>query len=151
MSQPPAPPPPPGAAGGYGGTRPGPVLAAIIMLFAVGGIQALLYLIGLFALFGVLGVGAIVYIAILITLILIAVGVFQIIAGMHALRGTARGQRLGVVSSAVGAGLFLLFLIISLANATVAVGGGLVFSVIFIAADIVIVVLLTQNKQHFVA
>lgn len=141
--------PPPGA----GGMRPPAVTAAIYMLIVVGGLRALLGLIGLIGVFGVLSVGGFVFLLLLLVIVGIVVGVVQLLGGLNALQGRMqRGYQLGFGGTVTAIAVRVLGIIIgliALSGVGVGLAGGLAFDVIFIAVDVVILVLLVQNKDYF--
>lgn len=142
--------PPPGA----GGVRPPAVTAAIYMLIVVGGLRALLGLIGLISTFGILSLGGFVFLLLLLVIVGIVVGVVQLLGGINALQGRLqRGYQLGFGGTVAALAVRILGIIIGLiALSGLGVGfGGLAFDVIFIAVDVVILVLLVQNKDYFAA
>lgn len=154
--QPPAPPPPPppptgpyGGTPGYG-TRPGGVTTTSIVLFVVGGLRVIIFLISLIAvigagseLAGISGAGTFIGIAVVVVLIAIAAGILQIIGGANTLRLRRRGRVLGLTGTIIGIALGVLGLIGG------ASGGGtnVVFTALFLIGDIAIVVLLAQNGR----
>jgi hypothetical protein len=156
--QPPAPPPPPppptgpyGGAPGYG-VRPGGVTTSAILLFVVGGLRVLIFLISLIAvigagdeLAGIAGAGTFIGIAVVVVLIAIAAGILQIIGGANTLGLRRRGRVLGLTGTIIGMALGVLGLI---GGSTGGSGSSVVFAVLFLIGDIAIIVLLAQNGRY---
>ena len=87
--------------------RPGMVTAAAVLLFIVGGLQCLAGLIALFGgtvLVGSFGTGVL----ILIGLVVLAIGLLHIYAGVKVLDLQEQGRIIGIVIAAIGAFLGLL-------------------------------------------
>jgi hypothetical protein len=162
--QPPAPPPPPPPPPGpsptgpvYGGgpagtTRPSGLTAAGVLLFVVGGMRLLFYilaLVGLAVLSGQLeelGVpGGAVFIGIVFIVLALAAGVIQIVGGAQTMRLRRRGRVLGLAGTISG--------LVVAAFALLTGGGGgsslaLGILVLLIIGDIIIIVLLAQNGRY---
>ncbi|HZB04804.1 MAG TPA: hypothetical protein VE737_10850 [Actinomycetota bacterium] len=160
--QPPAPPPPPPPEPPPGGpvysgrpayaARPGGLTASAVLLLVVGGLRAVLALIGLIAiagagdqLAGIPGAGAAIGVAVVIVLIVVAAGVLQILGGVQILRLRRRGRPFGLTGTIIGLVVGLLGLVGSLADGA---GASAIFTILFLIADIVIIVLLVQNGRY---
>jgi hypothetical protein len=156
--QPPAappPPPPPPSTGPYGGipgygVRPGGVTTSAILLFVIGGLRVLIFLISLIAvigagdeLAGIAGAGTFIGIAVVVVLIAITAGILQIIGGVNTLRLRRLGRILGLTGTIIGIALGVLGLIGGASS-----GGSILFAVLFLIGDIAIVVLLAQNSRY---
>jgi hypothetical protein len=154
--QPPAPPPPPppptgpyGGAPGYG-IRPGGVTATSVLLFVIGGLRVVIFLISLIAvigagseLAGISGAGTFIGIAVVVVLIAIAAGVLQILGGANILRMRRRGRALGLTGTIIGIALGVLGLLSGSSG-----GASILFAVLFLIGDIAVVVLLAQNARY---
>jgi hypothetical protein len=154
--QPPAPPPPPPPpTGPYGagyGVRPGGVTTSAILLFVVGGLRVLIFLISLIAvigagdeLAGIAGAGTFIGIAVVVVLIAITAGILQIIGGVNTLRLRRLGRILGLTGTIIGIALGVLGL---LGGSSGGSGSSVLFAVLFLIGDIAIVVLLAQNGRY---
>jgi hypothetical protein len=157
---PPPPPPPPGPPPGgpvYSGgpayaTRPGGLTVSAVLLLVVGGLRAVLALIALIAiagagdqLAGIPGAGAAIGVAVVIVLIVVAAGILQILGGIQILRLRRRGRAFGLTGTIIGLVVGLLGLVGSLADGA---GASVIFTILFLIADIVIIVLLVQNGRY---
>jgi hypothetical protein len=160
--QPPAPPPPPPPPGPpppgpvYGGgpagtTRPSGLTAAAVLLFVVGGMRLLFYilaLIGLAVLSGQLeeiGVpGGAVFIGVVFIVLALAAGVLQIVGGAQTMRLRRRGSVFGFAGTISG-------LVVAAFALLTGGGAGNTFAlgvlVLLILGDIIIIVLLAQNGR----
>ncbi|HEV3474113.1 MAG TPA: hypothetical protein VG602_01950 [Actinomycetota bacterium] len=166
MAQQPPPPPPP-AYGRPAGARPAPVTTSAVLLIVLG---------SLYALFGVLIVvgggaladfiGGFAGVAIALGLVVVAFGVLDIVAGVKVL-GLSSGWRIGgIVLSAIGALFALIGTIGSFSGqetatldpetfqvVTESAGpniGGIIFGLLFLAANVIALVLLARNGRAFV-
>jgi hypothetical protein len=160
--QPPAPPPPPPPPGPpppgpvYGGgpagtTRPSGLTASAVLLFVVGGMRLLFYilaLIGLAVLSGQLeeiGVpGGAVFIGVVFIVLALAAGVLQIVGGAQTMRLRRRGSVFGFAGTISG-------LVVAAFALLTGGGAGSTFAlgvlVLLILGDIAIIVLLAQNSR----
>jgi hypothetical protein len=145
-------------------TRPGGVTAAAIMLIVLGGLTAIggiLIMIGGGALAGAFGgLGGIV---IVFGLIALAYAILEIISGAKIL-GLSPGWRIwGIVLAAVGAVFTVISLIGNFSGGDPEFDpntfqfssggpnwGGIIFNLLFLAAYIVVIVLLVRNSRAFV-
>lgn len=152
---PPPPPPQPPSGPGYGTGAPyaraGGVTAASVVLFVVGGIRSLLYLLAVVAIIGASGEltafgvsGGQVAVGVFLALVALAAGILQIIGGASTLRLRRRGRTLALAGTIVGLSMALL------AMFSGGGGGALVFGMLLIVGDIAIIVLLAQNSRHLV-
>jgi hypothetical protein len=158
--QPPAPPPPPPppsspppggpvyGSGAVSGARPGGVTANSVLLFVVGGIRALLYLIAVVAIIGVSGElsdfgvsGGAVAVGVVLALIALAAGVLQIVGGAQLLRMRRQGRVIGLSGTIVGLALALF-------GVLGGGGGAVVIGVLLLLGDVAIIVLLAQNSRY---
>jgi hypothetical protein len=153
--QPPAPPPPPPIPGlGAPGRTPAPATTAAILLFTVGGVRALLALIGFVAVIGagdelsdldVEDVGVFVGIVVGVLIITVVAAVLQIIGGIHTLKLRPRGFALGLAGSIIGIVLGLLGFAGAASGASNP--AGIVFGILLFIGDIVILVYLGQARR----
>lgn len=153
--QPPAPPPPPPIPGlGAPGRAPAPATTAAILLFTIGGVRALLALVGFVAVIAagdelseldVDDVGLFVGILIGVLIIMVVAATLQIIGGVHTLKMRPRGLATGLAGSIIGVVLGVL----SLAGA--ASGGSnpltVLMTILLLIGDIVILVYLGQARR----
>jgi hypothetical protein len=169
--QPPVPPPPPPGtpyAGPPAGARPGSVTGAAVMLIILGVLYALigvLFVVGGGAASDLLG-GGVAGAAIAIGVVVIAYGALDIISGVKVL-GLSPGWRIGgIVLTAIGALLALLGTIGAFSGAeeleidpntleltTVSTGpnaGGIIFGLLFLAANVTAMILLIRSGRAFV-
>jgi hypothetical protein len=125
---------------------------ASILLFVIGGLRSLIGLLAFTALLGVLdddpNMGLFI-LAMLLTIATVVAGVLQITGGAGCLKATKRGYQLAIMGSVIGAGARLVDLVVSSALEVSSAGGVLVIALVLIAADILIIVTLTQNKESF--
>jgi hypothetical protein len=163
--QPPAPPPPPtppppgqppagpvySGVPGYG-ARPAGVNTAGVLLFVVGGLRILFYLLALIGLAAVSGQleavgvpGGAVVIGIIVIVIALAAGVLQIMAGVQTRRLRRRGRVLGLVGTIIGLAVALLGLLTGggAGNAL-----GVIVVALLLIGDIAIIVLLAQSGRY---
>jgi amino acid transporter len=165
--QPPPPPPPPPAYGRPASGRPGGVTASAVLLIVLGSLYAFFGVLivagggALTDLFG--GIGGVI---IVLGLVVAAFGVLDIIAGVKVL-GLSSGWRIGgIILTSIG-GLFALIGTIgsfssqaeptfdqeTLQVVTESAGpnvSGILFGLLFLAANIVALVLLARNGRVFV-
>jgi hypothetical protein len=125
------------------------VTASSVLLFVVGGIRALLYLIAVVAIIGVSGElsdfgvsGGAVAVGVVLALIALAAGVLQIVGGAQLLRLRRQGRVIGLSGTIVGLAL-ALFGILGGGG-----GGAVVIGVLLLLGDIAIIVLLAQNGRY---
>ena len=169
MAQPPPPPPPPPSYGRPAGARPGAVTASAVLLIVLGALYALFGVLivagggALTDLFG--GIGGVI---IVLGLVVAAFGVVDIIAGIKVL-GLSSGWRIGgIVLSAIGALFALIGTISSFSGGggefqgfdpetfePITTGGGanvggIIFGLLFLAGNVVALVLLARNGRAFV-
>ena len=152
MAQQPQAPPPPPPSGGVTG-RPSGVTTAAILLFVIGGLRGLLMLLVLTALLSIAGDagvnGALFALAMILTLATLAAAILQIVGGTGCLRLTRRGYALAFRGTVLGAATRVADLLVS-ASLDIEVGGAYgVISFLLLATDVIIVVLLVQNKNAF--
>ena len=169
--QPPVPPPPPPGtpyAGPPAGARPGSVTGAAVVLIILGVLYALigvLVVVGGGAASDLFG-GGVAGAAIAIGVVIIAYGVLDIISGIKVL-GLSPGWRIGgIVLTAIGALLALLGTIGAFAGSdelqidpntleftTVSTGpsaGGIIFGLLFLAGNVIAMILLIRSGRAFV-
>jgi hypothetical protein len=158
---PPPPPPPPGpppggpvyAGGPAYGARPSALTAAAVIMFVIGGLRTLIYLLGIILILGASGeiselagggVGGLIAIAVVFALVAVVAGILQILGGTHTLRLRRRGRVLGLTGTIIGLALALYGLLTGGGGNA----GGVVISLLLLLGDIAIIVLLAQNSRY---
>jgi hypothetical protein len=150
---PPAPPPHPGVF--PPGVRPPGVTAAAVLLFVIGGLGALYSVFGLSqlgtvsaAVSGFEGAGAFLGVFAGVLIVLLALAVLQLLAGGWALARRDRGRAVGLGASWSNATVWLIVLLLGVANGTVD-AVGLAMGLLAIGGGITVVVLLIRNSAVF--
>lgn len=133
------------APGGAPGGRPGQVTAAAVLLFVLGGLGILIWLL---AFVGSLAAASLIsglaLILTIISLIGIAVAALQILAGVRVLGLQASGRTLGVVLSAILIVLAIIQFIIGVTSGT-----DFISPIISIVLNGLIIFFLQQNQHAF--
>jgi hypothetical protein len=129
------------APGGVPGSRPGQVTAAAVILFVVGGLGLLLWLLALIASLSATGlIGDLAVLLTIVSIVGIAIAGAQIYAGVGVLRLRTSAKTLAIVLSAITIVLQVLSLIS---------GFEVVGPIIWIALNAAVIVLLQQNQHVF--
>lgn len=131
--------------GGAPGGRPGQVTASAVILFVLGGLGVLFWLLAFIAsLVGAGLIGAVALILTIISIVGIVVAALQILAGVRVLGLQASGRTLGVVLCAIGLVLAIINLIIGITSGT-----DVISPIIWGGLNGLVIFFLQQNQHAF--
>lgn len=128
------------------------VTTAAVLLFVIGGLRALFGLL-IFAL--LLGISdqdvdtALYALALVLTVVTMVAAGLQIAGGVGCLRMSRRGYKIALTGTLLGLGSRVIDLVVTAAGDIEVGGGTILIAILVIAADVVILVTLNQNKAAF--